>query len=126
MSGQGRYRGMWEYYYQHVQAIIFVVDATDKKRIGVARDELDKLVDNPDVRRSKPLILIFVNKNDVQSDDVMQAQQVETVLRLSTTMAARSLKYHVVSSSARTNAGVAEGLRWLSEELSQAGESSRA
>ena len=90
----------------------------------MARDELNKLVDNPDVRRSKPLILIFVNKNDVQSDDVIRAPSRNCPSSVDD-HGARSLKYHVVSSSARTNAGVAEGLRWLSR-LSQAGESSRA
>jgi ADP-ribosylation factor-like protein 6 len=32
MSGQGRYRNLWEHYYKDVQAIIFVVDTSDKIR----------------------------------------------------------------------------------------------
>ena len=126
MSGQGRYRCMWEYYYQHVQAIIFVIDCTDKKRIGVVRDELDKIIDHQEVRRSKPLILIYVNKNDIQEEDTMSTQQIETVLHLSTNMSARSLKYHVVSSSASTNVGVVEGMRWLAEELTNTGETKKS
>ena len=32
MSGQGRYRNLWEHYYKDVQAVIFVVDTSDKIR----------------------------------------------------------------------------------------------
>ncbi len=30
MSGQSRYRSLWEHYYVQVEAIIFVVDSTDR------------------------------------------------------------------------------------------------
>uniref|UniRef100_A0AAZ3RLZ9 ADP-ribosylation factor-like protein 6 n=1 Tax=Oncorhynchus tshawytscha TaxID=74940 RepID=A0AAZ3RLZ9_ONCTS len=36
MSGQGRYRNLWEHYYKEGQAIIFVVDSGDKLRMVVA------------------------------------------------------------------------------------------
>ena len=63
MSGQGRYRNLWEHYYRdcqvHVymllltfvtldmptlQGIIFVVDSSDRLRMVVAKDELDMLL----------------------------------------------------------------------------------
>ena len=44
MSGQGRYRNLWEHYYDDTQAIIFVVDTSDKIRLCVAKDELDNLL----------------------------------------------------------------------------------
>ena len=40
MSGQGRYRPFWSYYYGSCDAVIFVVDAADADRLGAARDEL--------------------------------------------------------------------------------------
>ena len=36
MSGQGKYRSLWEKHYPGVEAIIFVVDAADELRFGVA------------------------------------------------------------------------------------------
>ena len=30
MSGQGHYRDLWEHYYANVDAVIFVVDSSDK------------------------------------------------------------------------------------------------
>jgi ADP-ribosylation factor-like protein 6 len=37
MSGQSRYRNLWEVYYSDVQAIIFVLDSTDRLRMCVAK-----------------------------------------------------------------------------------------
>lgn len=44
MSGQGRYRNLWEHYYKETHAIIFVIDSADKLRMAVAKDELDHLL----------------------------------------------------------------------------------
>ena len=33
MSGQGRYRNLWEHYYKDVGGVIFVIDSTDKIRM---------------------------------------------------------------------------------------------
>ena len=44
MSGQGRYRNLWEHYYKECQGIVFVVDSSDKLRMVVAKDELDMLL----------------------------------------------------------------------------------
>lgn len=44
MSGQGRYRNLWEKYYSGAEAIIFVIDSSDKIRLAVAKDELHNLL----------------------------------------------------------------------------------
>lgn len=44
MSGQGRYRSLWEQYYKEAEAIIFVIDSSDKIRIEVAKNELHTLL----------------------------------------------------------------------------------
>jgi len=44
MSGQGRYRNLWEHYYKEVGGIIFCIDSTDKLRMCVAKDELESLL----------------------------------------------------------------------------------
>lgn len=62
MSGQTRYRSLWEHYYAEVQAIIFVVDSTDRIRMCVAKEELETLLAHPDVRAASAPILLFANK----------------------------------------------------------------
>jgi len=46
MSGQGKYRSLWEKHYASVEAIIFVVDSSDELRFGVARNELEMILEN--------------------------------------------------------------------------------
>ena len=44
MSGAGKYRNLWEFYYKSCEAVIFVVDSADKVRMVVAKDELDNML----------------------------------------------------------------------------------
>jgi len=74
MSGQGRYRNLWEHYYKECQGIVFVVDSSDKLRMVVAKDELDMLLQHPDIRSRKLPILFFANKMDMR--DAMSSVKV--------------------------------------------------
>merc|ERR1719271_899001 len=61
MSGQGRYRNLWEHYYAEVGGIIFCVDSTDKIRMCVAKDELEQMISHADLPRDVPIVF-FANK----------------------------------------------------------------
>jgi ADP-ribosylation factor-like protein 6 len=62
MSGQGRYRSLWEHYYADVQAIIYVIDSTDRIRMCVAKEELDMLLNHDEIKRSRAPLLFYANK----------------------------------------------------------------
>ena len=62
MSGQGRYRSLWEHYYSDVQAIIYVLDSTDRIRMCVAKEELDVLLAHDDIKAARIPVLFFANK----------------------------------------------------------------
>ena len=47
MSGQGRYRSLWQHFDGETDGIIFVLDVTDRERIAVVRKELDQLLQFP-------------------------------------------------------------------------------
>lgn len=85
MSGAGRYRSLWEHHFKSCQGIVFVIDSSDRMRLGlilfllklffksinycilllvVVRDELDILVQHPDIINRKIPILFFANKMD--------------------------------------------------------------
>ncbi|XP_011502721.1 PREDICTED: ADP-ribosylation factor-like protein 6 isoform X2 [Ceratosolen solmsi marchali] len=49
MSGQDRYRSLWEHYYKGCHGIIFIVDSNDKLRIVVVKEELDMLLQHPEI-----------------------------------------------------------------------------
>lgn len=44
LSGQERMRPAWKYYFEHVNGVIFVVDAADRERIGEVREEVHQLL----------------------------------------------------------------------------------
>ena len=52
MSGQGRYRNLWEHYYKDCGGIIFTIDSCDKIRMCVARDELLTLLNHADLKNA--------------------------------------------------------------------------
>ena len=56
MSGQGRYRNLWEQYYPETEAVIFVIDSSEKLRLEVAREELHALLEN----KGKDIIIIII------------------------------------------------------------------
>lgn len=62
MSGQGRYRTLWEHYYRDVQAIIFVLDSTDRLRMCVAKEELLQLLSHDEIKSTRVPVLFFANK----------------------------------------------------------------
>lgn len=64
MSGAGRYRSLWEHHFKSCQGIVFVIDSSDRMRLVVVRDELDILVQHPDIINRKIPILFFANKMD--------------------------------------------------------------
>lgn len=67
MSGQSRYRSLWEHYYTEAQAIIFVIDSTDKIRFCVAKEELDQLMNHAGIKAARAPILFFANKVNLLS-----------------------------------------------------------
>ncbi len=57
---QDKIRPLWRHYFQNTEGLIFVVDSNDRERIGEARDELQRML-SEDELRNVPL-LIFTNK----------------------------------------------------------------
>ena len=92
MSGQGRYRNLWEHYYKECQGIVFVVDSSDKLRMVVAKDELDMLLQHPDIRSRKIPILFFANKMDCR--DSLSSVKVSQTLGMYVVILENSVKSH--------------------------------
>ena len=67
MSGQGKYRDLWQQYYDVCEAIVFVVDSADELRVKVAKNELDMLLQNETIRAKEIPILIYANKMDLEN-----------------------------------------------------------
>eukprot|EP00033_Pygsuia_biforma_P001421 GCRY01001605.1.p1 GENE.GCRY01001605.1~~GCRY01001605.1.p1 ORF type:complete len:177 (+),score=19.76 GCRY01001605.1:244-774(+) len=113
MSGQGKYRSLWEYYYKDVQAIIFVIDSADRIRICVAKDELLNMLNHPDVKNTKIPILFLCNKMDLKNAmepvDIVQAFDLDEVCS--------EKPFTFFPTNALTGDGLESALDWLVAHL---------
>lgn len=112
MSGQGRYRNLWEHYYREANGLIFVVDSSDELRMVVAKDELDMLMKHEDIAKRRFPMLFFANKMDCPS--AMSSVRVSQLLRLDQV---KDNPWHICGSNALTGEGLQEGVDWLTEQI---------
>lgn len=80
MPGSKLVRHLWQNWFNYTEAIVYVVDSSDRVRIDEAKFELHELLQSPDLRRV-PLIVV-ANKQD--KDEAMCADIVSAELELST------------------------------------------
>jgi len=112
MSGQGRYRNLWEHYYKDCSGIIFTVDSCDKIRMCVAKDELLTLLNHADLRNVP--IVFFANKMDLPTS----LTPVECVQQLELDQITDK-PWHIAASNALTGEGVDDGISWLGEQMAR-------
>lgn len=129
VGGQKTLRSYWRNYFEKTDALIWVVDATDRLRIEDCRAELHGLLQEevrPPVphgkrngamltrgaqRLSGASLLVFANKTDVQG--CMTGEEMEEALRL------RHIQTHqwrILRCSAMTGENLKEGLAWVVED----------
>lgn len=112
MSGHSKYRELWTRFYAEAQAIIFVLDATDRLRLNVAKAELDEILNHPDIR-SRPIpILIFANKMDLPN--AITPVECTEELRLHEIT---SRPWTIIPSVAINGDGLEEGVSWLTAKF---------
>ncbi|KAJ2591458.1 Arf GTPase arf1 [Coemansia sp. RSA 1722] len=111
VGGQDKIRPLWRHYFQNTQGIIFVVDSNDRDRMVEARDELQRMLGEDELRDAK--LLVFANKQDLPN--AMNAQDITEKLGL-TTMA-HTRDWYIQSTCATSGDGLYEGLEWLKNNL---------
>lgn len=111
VGGQDKIRPLWRHYFQNTQGLIFVVDSNDRERLMEAKDELDKMLSEEDLRDA--IILVFANKQDLPN--AHSCQEITEKLELSK----RGRQWYVQATCATEGTGLYEGLDWLSNQLTK-------
>lgn len=62
LGGQTGLRPYWRCYYQDTNAVIFVVDSADKERIEIAKQELEMMLQEEELKGVP--VLVLANKQD--------------------------------------------------------------
>jgi len=62
LGGQTGLRPYWRCYYQDTNAVIYVVDSADKERIEIAKQELEMMLQEEELKGVP--VLVLANKQD--------------------------------------------------------------
>ncbi|KAL5454319.1 hypothetical protein PMIN06_005020 [Paraphaeosphaeria minitans] len=114
VGGQDKIRPLWRHYFQNTQGIIFVVDSNDRDRVVEAREELQRMLNEDELRDA--MLLVFANKQDLPN--AMNAAEITDKLGLHSL---RQRAWYIQSTCATSGDGLYEGLEWLSNSLRKAG-----
>eukprot|EP01112_Ceratiomyxa_fruticulosa_P021167 TRINITY_DN737_c0_g2_i1.p1 TRINITY_DN737_c0_g2~~TRINITY_DN737_c0_g2_i1.p1 ORF type:complete len:187 (-),score=54.05 TRINITY_DN737_c0_g2_i1:59-619(-) len=109
VAGEEKVRQLWRHYFDNKQALIFVVDSSDRERIPEASRELSQLLSQPDLAHIP--LLVLANKKDLPG--ALKGDELSAALELKLKIAGR--KYHVIETNATTGEGLGEGLAWFGE-----------
>lgn len=111
MGGRDKFRPAWRQYFSDIDAIIYIVDATETDRLDAAASTLEFLLVDLNGRHDRPSsapVLVFANKQDL--DGALSAEEVSKGLKLGEV---RHRKWKVVESSITQGYGISEGMKWL-------------
>lgn len=112
VGGQDKIRPLWRHYFQNTQGLIFVVDSNDRERVQESADELQKMLQEDELRDA--VLLVFANKQDMPN--AMPVSELTDKLGL---QHLRSRTWYVQATCATQGPGLYDGLDWLSHELSK-------
>ncbi|CAH8456879.1 unnamed protein product [Schistosoma guineensis] len=110
VGGQDKIRPLWRHYFQNTQGLIFVVDSNDTDRIGEAKDELFRMLQEDELRDT--LLLVFANKQDLPN--ALKPTELTDKLGLHQL---RNRTWYIQGTCATNSSGLFEGLDWLCQNL---------
>lgn len=107
IGGQKSIRPYWRNYYENTDALIYVIDSADERRLGTeAAEELASLLEE-DKLAGVPT-LIFANKQDLLS--AKSATEIAAALSLDSL---RDRAWQIQPCSAKTGDGLQDGMEWV-------------
>lgn len=104
LGGQRALRGFWQDYYANTDCIMYVVDSSDVRRLEEAHTAFAEVLEGV----PRVPVLVFANKQDLATASTPQA--VAEVLHL---QEHRERQWHIQGCSAKTGAGLEEGVAWV-------------
>jgi GTP-binding protein SAR1 len=121
LGGHEIARKIWRDYLGQVDAIIFMVDSTDRERFPLSRHELHELLESEELQNTP--FLIFGNKIDMA--DAASEDEIRCELGLDTYILDNQGKDQpgvrpvgLFMCSVKKRSGYAEGFKWVSQFLS--------
>eukprot|EP01122_Echinamoeba_exundans_P000585 TRINITY_DN10511_c0_g1_i1.p1 TRINITY_DN10511_c0_g1~~TRINITY_DN10511_c0_g1_i1.p1 ORF type:complete len:186 (-),score=35.29 TRINITY_DN10511_c0_g1_i1:254-811(-) len=112
VGGQKSLRSFWRNYFEQTEGIIWVVDSADRRRLEDCKLELDKLLQEE--KLAGATLCIFANKQDLPG--ACTKEEISQILGFERISQSRHCL--IVSVSAVTGEGLADGIQWLVKDIS--------
>ena len=106
LGGQSEFRPYWKCYYEKTNAIVFVIDSTDKERLDIAKQELFILIKEEELE-GVPIALL-ANKQDIEG--------ALSDIEISEKMGLCDIKnspWAIFKTIAKTGVGIDNAFKWL-------------
>jgi len=119
IGGQDRIRALWKHYFYGTDAVIFVIDSSDKDRLdnpdnkentNTVEHELSLLLSADELRNA--VFLFLANKQD--RSGALKISEIVDRLKLYNS---KTRQWFIQGTSALSGDGIYEGLDWLSKTL---------
>jgi small GTP-binding protein len=112
IGGQDKIRKFWHNYFENADAVVFVVDSSDRNRFPAVRKELTSLTEHTYLKGCA--FLVFANKQDLPN--AARTSEIEETLELHNMMR-HIMAWKVCESTATTGCGIDRGFSWLSTQV---------
>ncbi len=116
IGGQKSIRPYWRNYFDHTDALVYVIDSSDKKRMEETGIELDQLLGEEKLEGVP--VLIFANKQDLisahSSDEISDSLNLTSI---------NDRPWSIQPCSAKTGEGLKEGMEFIMSFLEESEES---
>ncbi|KAL0242036.1 hypothetical protein I308_106224 [Cryptococcus tetragattii IND107] len=112
VGGQRTLRPYWRNYFESTDAVVWVVDSSDRMRMNDCRNELKELLHEE--RLAGATLLVFANKQDLAGS--MLLEEIRDALELQSIISHRWIVYPC---SAFTGENLNDGMNWLVKEVAK-------
>ncbi len=106
IGGQKAIRPYWKNYYENTDALIYVIDSADRRRMEETGVELNGLIEEEKLAGIP--VLILANKQDLITS--MAPKEISEALHLHNI---RDRQWQIQACSAKSGAGLQEGVEWV-------------
>ena len=112
LGGQSEIRPYWKCYYPKTNAIVFVIDSSDKERIDISKQELFLLLQEDELMGVP--IAILANKQDI--DGALSDIEISDLMGLSDI---KNRQWAIFKTIAKTGKGLDDAFKWLTGILKE-------
>ena len=113
LGGHVTARKIWKDYFPAVNAILFLVDAVDVKRFDEARQELESILETPELVN----IPIAILGNKIDMAGAVSVEELKEALSYDELLAKESRPMEIFMVSVTKKIGFTQALEWISSKL---------